>query len=554
MAPKIEREDAVAHELGFPHYLSNHLSRAADEATSFRVECLAISSQVDVLSDNIRIVVYFTTASCAVYIRPISLIAAKTTATLQRALNLVKKCKHSGVLRQLYANLTFFSAEFKKVLALLESCVADLRWIVSVLRGEEGRLETPPIARKDPMIASVWSSIATLHVTRSARDRIDAANNLALLARSNEGCRDLIVQEGAVKQLLQLLQDGGGYAEGQVAAAAALCLLAENNVKRCEAIVRNDNNQGITVVGNVLEESRVSVQITVAELVEKIFDAREVSKQEFVRNILMKSLISCLILHSSSTDCSSSRGYESPQEKRNVMIKCSWILWRMHDKSLSYCAKIGQADSLFCLAKIIETEKGESKLNCLMTIKEVAEASEAKMEIRKVIWHPKSPPVKAVLDQLLRLINEESSPVFLIPAIKAVGYLARIFSWKETDMVVALVDRLGDKNMRVATEAVIALTKFIGPGNVCGGNHSKKIIKFNGLPMVMKLLSASDRARLVGLEFLCYLSVHAGNSNALADARVMITLESAVSSGMARHRPLKDLIPKAIEYLNLHRD
>ncbi|KAK9684774.1 hypothetical protein RND81_10G231300 [Saponaria officinalis] len=554
MAVYKAREKTIDQELALPFHLANQLIKASAEATAFRTNCIAVSCQAADLSNKLRSVVGLTLTSSTVYHRPICRIAAQTTTNLHRALKLVRKCKQSGILRKVVLTFTSFAAEFEKVSDLLGSSIADFRWLLSVFRGERGSLVIPPIARNDPVTAAVWSLIASLHVNRRLNDRIFAANNLAALARSNHQYCDVIVAEGAVRQLLGLLSNGGGCTEGQVAAAAALNWLAVNNVERCRAIAMDNNMQGITIIVKVLEECCASVQILVAELVAKIVEVDPVLREEFGRENLIKSLISCLIYDSDNHN--SHREYDSPESKHNLMTKCSSILWKLCEKSLLNCQKIAEPRNLLCLAKIIETERRELRLNCLMTVMEVAEVAEGNIKLRKTVWNPNSLPAKAVLDQLRRVITEETNPIFLFPAIKSIGCLARIFPAKETNIVGALVRKLGDANMSVATEAVIVLTKFTCPENHNCVKHSKTIIEFNGVPMLMKLLSVceSESAKMVGLVLLCFLSIHVGNSEALAEARVLITLESAVSSGMALNSHLKDIISRAINQLVVYRD
>lgn len=229
-------------------------------------------------------------------------------------------------------------------------------------------------------------------------------------------------------------------------------------------------------------------------------------------------------------------------------------LWRLCKGSLRNSQKIAEPKGLFCLSKIIETEKGDLQYYCLMTIMEVAEVAEDNSDLRKVAWKPNSPPAKAVLDQLLRVIKEESNLDFQIPAMKAMGCLARIFSAKETGIISALVSHLGSLNTNVASEAAVALGKFTCPENHNSVEHSKTIIEFNGVPLLMKMLSASDHAKVNGLVLLCYLSMHVGNSKALAEARALRTLESAVRSGVAHNLELKETFSKAMHHLMLYQD
>ncbi|KAK9669505.1 hypothetical protein RND81_13G135700 [Saponaria officinalis] len=609
-----EREITLQEGLAFPILLTDRVIKAAGEAESSRAECAEIARQAEDLSHKLRATVRLT--NVAVYDRPIRRIAADASKNLDRALTLVRKCKHAGILRHVFLTITSSAADFKKVTNLLESSIADFRWLLSILADDDGdgggggNLGIPPIASNDPIIAWVWSSIASLQVNRRSNDRIEAANNLASLANSNHRFRKVIVEEGAVTPLLRLLKDGGGCSEGQVAAATALHWLAENDLERCRAIVA-DNNLGIPIIVQVLGESSMSVQIAVAELVAKVAEADAVAREEFGRENVMKPLVSCLIydsnmdeyrryhsgggksslslhsivqtaknrnyynhpdlstgsssngsyhkLHSSSSlgggnNSKKDRENESAEVKHELKIKCALALWKLCENSLMNSQKIAEPKGLFCLSKIIETEKGELQLNCLMAIMEVAKVAEGNADLRKVAWKPSSPPSKAVLDQLCRVIKEETNPEFQIPAIKSLGCLARIFPAKETGIVSLLVGKLGEPNIIVAIEAAIALTKFACPENHICVEHSKTIIEFKGVPLLMKLLGANERAKRDGLVLLCYLSMNVGNSKALVEARALRTLESAVRSGMAQNGDLREIIVKAMSHLMLYQD
>ncbi|KNA18415.1 hypothetical protein SOVF_070660 [Spinacia oleracea] len=610
-----DREKTLQDELAFPILLTDRLIKSAGEAESSRSECVDISRQADELSHKLRAAVRLTSSpssSSSIYDRPIRRIAADVAKNLERALTLVRKCKHTGLLRHVFLTITSSAADFKKVTNLLQSSIGDFSWLLSIYSDDEGgaNLAIPPIARDDPIIAWVWSSIASLQINRQVKDRIDSANYLASLAGHNQRYRKVIVEEGAVSPLLRLLKDGGGSPEGQIAAATALYLLVDETER--SGIVTNEG--GIPIMVQVFAESCMSVQIAVAELVAKVAEIDPVAREVFGKENVLKPLISCLILdvdmedykrlyvgggknsihsivqkelaaknypnytnrvlnhgnssnsyhkvHSCSSFDSRTGGSSSRKERENastevklkLKVNSALALWRLCEGSVFNSQKVAEPKGLFCLSKIIETERGELQYHCLMAIMEVAKVAEDNADLRKVAWKPSSPPAKAVLDQLLRVIKEESNLDIQIPAIKAIGCLARIFSAKETGIVSSLVGQLGNKDIGVAIEAAIALAKFACPDNHNCVSHSKTIIEFNGVPPLMKLLSASDRSRKQGLVLLCYLSMHVGNSKELAEARALKTLESAAKSGMAQNPEVREIFSRALHHLMLYQD
>ena len=214
--------------------------------------------------------------------------------------------------------------------------------------------------------------------------------------------------------------------------------------------------------------------------------------------------------------------------------------------------KITETKGLLCLAKMIEFEKDELQMNCLMTVMEIAAVAENNTDLRRTAFKPSSPPAKAVLDQLLRVIQDGDSWTLQIPAIKAIGCLARTFPARETRIIGPLVLQLGNKNVDVATEAAIALGKFVCPENFNCLEHSKAILEFDGVPPLMKLLRANDWAQMHTVVLLCYLALNVGNSKALEQARALNALEGAARSVVAQNPGLRDLIVKAMDHLTLY--
>ncbi|GFY91418.1 armadillo repeat only 1 [Actinidia rufa] len=174
----------------------------------------------------------------------------------------------------------------------------------------------------------------------------------------------------------------------------------------------------------------------------------------------------------------------------------------------------GVAIGLLCLAKHIAKEPGELQFCCLMVIMEITAAAESNDKLRRAAFNTNSPAAKAVVDQVLRVIEEFDVPSLQLPAIKSIGSLVRTFPSRETRVIGPLVEQLFHTNPDVATEAAISLGKFSCPENFVCSVHSKTIIEFDGVPPLMRLLRCGDRPQLHGLILLCYLAMHAGGSEA----------------------------------------
>ncbi|PRQ39263.1 putative armadillo-like helical protein [Rosa chinensis] len=129
----------------------------------------------------------------------------KHPQNLDRALTLVGKCKHSGVLRQVFSITT--AADFCKVSNLLESSIGDMKWLLSVFESDNANLSLPPIASNDPILSWVWSYITTIQMGQ-LRDRVEVASSLVSLVRDNDRNKKIIVGEGGVTPLPKLLKEG----------------------------------------------------------------------------------------------------------------------------------------------------------------------------------------------------------------------------------------------------------------------------------------------------------------------------------------------------------
>ncbi|XP_030531442.1 uncharacterized protein LOC115741594 [Rhodamnia argentea] len=581
-AAAFQVERTLQQELSLPIILAERVIKSAQEAESSKNECSELARQTNRLSQLLRSTVRLASSTQSLYERPIRRIVADVSKNLDKALTLVRKYKKhgAGVLRQVFAITT--TADFRKVSTLLENSIGDLTWILSVFESDGTNIALPPIASNDPILAWVWSYLATVQMGQ-LKDRVDAASELASLADS-ERTKKMIVDEGGIHPLLKMLKEGGSP-EAQIAAANALISLA-TDPQRVRMIV---DDFGIRTIVQVLNDSPMRVQAAVANLVAKMTEFNAAAQEEFPRENVVKPLMNLLSMdtvlddptiqtgrtsihslvqinkelasgkhlnshigaNSLYSDGSSRGGHhrkekevETPETKLALKVSCAGALWKLSRGSLANSKKITESKGLLCLVKIIEVETGELQYNCLMTVTEIAAVAESNTDLRRVAFKPNSPFAKAVLDQLLRILQEESNVDILIPAIKSIGSLARTFPAKESRIIKTLVCHLADGDMDVAIEAAVALGKFACPENFNCVEHAKAIIEFNGVPPLLKLLKTNDRAQLHGLVLLCYLSLHVGNSKVLEQARVLNAVESMARSVASQHPELKDLFAK----------
>ncbi|KAL8550548.1 hypothetical protein ACS0TY_009104 [Phlomoides rotata] len=583
-----QQEKRIGEVLSIPILISDQIGEAVKEAESFKFECSEVGKQVERLCQMLRSAVRLatsTTAGAVFYDRPLRRIAMDVTKHLEKSLTLVKKCRRRSILRRVVTIVSI--ADFRKLFALLDSSMADMIWVLSIFDAGGIVLTLPPIASNDPIISWVWSFIASLHMGQ-LHDKIEAAIELASLAKDNDRNKQIIVDEGGVLPLLKLLKDGSSL-EGQIAAASALFTLA-NDEERVQAII---DELGIPAIVHVLAESPMKVQIKVANLVAKMAEYSRLAQEDFARENVIRPLVTLLSfdlfmedsklkveiqsIHSivqirknlykpgSSSSLSihhsegSSRGggyrkdreNEKPEVKLELKISCAGALWMLARGSVPNSKRITDTKGLLCLAKLVEIEEGELQKNCLMTIMEITAAAESNADLRRATFKTNSPAAKAVVDQLLRVIKDSDDPSLHIAAIRAIGCLARTFPARETRVVGPLVELLGHRDQDVGAEAAISLGKFACPDNFLAVEHCKTIIEFRGVPPLMRLLRGNEESQLHGLILICYLAIHAGKSEDLERAGVLNALEGVDRALIVQHPELKELISQAIYHLSV---
>ncbi|EPS71836.1 hypothetical protein M569_02913 [Genlisea aurea] len=594
-----QQEKRIDEVLSYPILLSDQITQAVMEADSFKLECSEVGKQVERVCQMLRSAVRMATtptAGVTFYDRPLRRIAAEVSKTLEKVLIQVKKCRRGNIFRRVLTYVT--AAEFRKLLSLLDSSVADMTWLLSILdvggAGGGVVLSLPPIASNDPIISWVWSGIATLHMGQ-LQDKTEAANQLAILANDNDRNKQIIVEEGGIPPLLKLLKDSSSV-DGQIAAASALCNLADDR-ERVQSII---TFLGIPIIVHVLGDSSMKVQIKLAHLVGKMAKHCPLAQEDFARENVIRPLVTLLSfdlfmddallkvgkqsIHSivqinkemekknlykpglgtslslhysegSSKGGGSSnrkeRENEKPEVRHELKVNCAEALWMLARGSVVNSKRITDTKGFICLAKLVETEQGELQSNCLMTIMEITSAAESNADLRRATFKANSPPAKAVVDQLLRVIKTCDDPRLQIPATRAIGSLARTFPARETRVISPLVEQLSHRNPDVAVESAISLGKFASPDNFLCVEHSKTIIEFGGVSPLMRVLRMSEKAHLQGLILMCYLAINAGKSEALERAGVVNVLEGVDRGFVGQNPQLKELIPQAIYHLSM---
>ncbi|XP_020979030.1 uncharacterized protein LOC107643314 isoform X2 [Arachis ipaensis] len=517
------QEKRIEDELSYPIMVAERVRAAADEADSFKTECSDVWKQVDRLLQMLRSLVRFATSAASspgglpLYERPVRRVASEASKNLDRALSLVRKCKRRSILRRVVTIVS--AADFRKVLSYLEASIGDMRWLLSILDADGSAaaagggggivLSLPPIASNDPILSWVLAD-------SPMKVQIRVAQLVARMAEHDPVAQEDFARENAIRPLVTLLSFDTFVDDpmGQLGRQSIHSIVQINReFGKKTAMMGRSGNRPLTNSFSSFSHSEGS---------------------------------------SRGGNHRKDRENEDPAVKLQLKVSCAEALWMLARGSVTNSRKITETKGMLCLAKLVEKEQGELQYNCLMTIMEITAAAESNADLRRAAFKTNSPAAKAVVEQLLRIIKEVDNPSLRIPAIKSIGSLARTFPARETRVIGPLVAQLSHKNTDVAAEAAIALNKFACPDNFLHVEHSKAIIEFNGVPALMRLLRANEITQLHGLILLCYLALHAGNSESLEQARVLTALEGADRAVIAQHPELRELVSRALIHLSLY--
>ncbi|KAK9052729.1 hypothetical protein SSX86_029359 [Deinandra increscens subsp. villosa] len=524
----------IEQTLTIPLLLTDRIGHAVHESTFYKLECAHLGKQAHRLSRLLR----FLAVSTPPYERPVRRICTDITRNLNRTLTLVQKCHNRGMIILRFIGV-IGAADFQKVFNLLEASIDAVNWLLDLSDGHEESRGTGSIASIDPSLARVWCCIASLH-RRSLSLKVEAAQELSTLARYSDRNKKMIVEEGGIMPLLKLLRDELSP-ETQIAGATALFHIA-NDQDMARSIF---DEHGVPILVRAFRKSSILVKIEVAKLIARMADHDSVSQKGFLRENVIETLVSGL-----SSNVSNKKTSKLILE---LHTSCSRALWMAARGNVANCWRITQTRGLLYLAKLMEQENRDLQINCLLIVVEITCAAENNQEMRRLVFKTNSPAAKAIVDQLLRLINlnqSDNDHLIKILAIRAIGHLARTFSARETQMIISpLVNQLCHKHPDVAIESIIALEKFVCPENYLGSENSKTIIEVEGIHPVIRMLMGDEMAQYHALILLCYIAMQVGNNEEFQESRILTALKTVDKSITCKHTELRDLVGHAIDHV-----
>ncbi|XP_022751464.1 uncharacterized protein LOC111300102 [Durio zibethinus] len=269
-----------------PIQLADQVTKAADDASSFKQECAELKSKTEKLAGLLR---QAARASSDLYERPTRRIIDDTEQVLEKALSLVLKCRANGLMKRVFTIIP--AAAFRKMSSQLENSIGDVSWLLRVSASADDRddeyLGLPPIAANEPILYLIWEQIAILY-TGSLDDRADSAASLVSLARDNDRYGKLIIEEGGVGPLLKLVKEG--KMEGQENAARAIGLLGRDP----ESVEHMILSGVCTVFAKILKEGPMKVQAVTAWAVSELAANYPKCQDLFAQHNIIRLLVSHL--------------------------------------------------------------------------------------------------------------------------------------------------------------------------------------------------------------------------------------------------------------------
>ncbi|CAI9110938.1 OLC1v1011048C1 [Oldenlandia corymbosa var. corymbosa] len=247
------------------------------------------------------------------------------------------------------------------------------------------------------------------------------------------------------------------------------------------------------------------------------------------------------------------REFEEPTTKAYMKAMAARALWQLAKRNSPICRSITESRALLCFAVLLEKGPEDVQFNSAMALMEITAVAEQDSELRRAAFKPNSPACKAVVDQLLIIIEKADSEL-LLPCIKSIGNLARTFRATETRMISPLVKLLDEREAEVTMEACIALTKFACKENYLHLDHSKAIIGAGGAKHLVQLVYFGEHGvQRFAAALLSYIALHVADSEELAQAEVLTVLEWASKQGFVNQdEKLKNLLIEAKERLELY--
>ncbi|XP_076939147.1 uncharacterized protein LOC143607666 [Bidens hawaiensis] len=247
------------------------------------------------------------------------------------------------------------------------------------------------------------------------------------------------------------------------------------------------------------------------------------------------------------------RELEDPATKAYMKSMSARALWHLAKGNPTICKTITESRALLCFAVLLEKGVEEVRYHSAMAVMEITSVAEQDSDLRRAAFKPNSPACKAVIEQLLQIIEKADSRL-LLPCVRAIGNLARTFRATESRMIQPLVQLLEEREAEITKEAAIALTKFACTDNYLHVDHSKAIVNAGGARHLIQLVYFGEQmVQIPSLKLLCYIASHVADSEELAKAEVLTFLEwASKQSHLTQDVKVEELLLESKSRLELY--
>ncbi|TMW97025.1 hypothetical protein EJD97_006371 [Solanum chilense] len=447
------------------------------------------------------------------------------------------------------------------------------------MEGQENAAKAIGLLGRDPesvehmLHAGVCSVFAKILKEGPMKVQSVVAWAVAELVSHYPKCQDLFQQHNIVRLLVshlafETVQEHSKYAIVSKATSIHAVVLASNNnsnvnkaneddgkIRVPHPLGNNKSNQMHNVITTTMSMKGLT-KTPQENLVNGVNQTlNQLSKVNGNNNVMKQNNLQHQNQNSVCSTGASNKGRENedPATKAYMKAMAARALWKLAKGNSSICRSITESRALLCFAVLLDKGTDDVKYNSSMAIMEITAVAEQDADLRRSAFKPNTTACKAVVDQLLKIIEKGDSDL-LIPCINAIGNLARTFRATETRIISPLVKLLDEREPGISKEAALALTKFACSDNYLHKDHSKAIINAGGTKHLIQLVYFGEqKVQSPALLLLCYIALHVPDSEALAQAEVLTVLEWASKHAyLSQHEKVERLLLEANSRLELY--
>ncbi|KAL2346053.1 hypothetical protein Fmac_000053 [Flemingia macrophylla] len=424
------------------------------------------------------------------------------------------------------------------------------------MEGQENAARAIGLLGKDPesvehiVNAGVCSVFSKILKEGHMKVQTVVAWAISELAGNHPKCQDHFAQNNAIRLLVshlafETIQEHSKYAIANKHRSIHSVVLASNNTPNANDDVEDDKQHLAVAVAHPMSGNQASNQMS-----------NVISNTMAIKGMGQPTAGDTSKKHqhvSISGTSIKGREFEDPVTKAEMKAMAARALWMLARGNLTVCRSITESRALLCFAVLLEKGPEDVQSYSAMALMEITAVAEQQAELRRSAFKPTSPAAKAVVEQLIKIIEKEEQEL-LIACVRSVGNLARTFRATETRLIGPLVKLLDEREAQVCMEAAIALNKFACTENYLHENHCNAIIEAGGAKHLIQLVYFGEQmVQMPSVTLLCYIALHVPKSETLAQEEVLIVLEWCTKQAHLIDDPsIESLLPEAKSRLELY--